>query len=238
MYANWYTNSKCEQKLRHFPCHGNISEINLYSDNEKSTSSCLNAFSYHILTWFTPFSHDLWWENGFTPYQYHTSVQYRYSLKNLLSSDIFIRLHIFFSSTEYAWLKSDTLLQSLMYRERANGSVQLIVKINCSIHYEQIKNLNALPYTLDLLSLITVCLVSRLANLLLSNVSIPSYHIFPSITWLCEIFWETHIPPLVWNHIHEHSCYLNSPADHPQRILHMNTSLNTFQPNNSSLCPI
>lgn len=66
---------------------------------------------------------------------------------------------------------------------------------------------------IDLLSLITVCLVSRLANLLLSNVSIPTYHIFPSITWLCEIFWETHIPPLVWNHIHEHSCYLNSPAD-------------------------
>lgn len=158
--------------------------------------------------------------------------------KESFSSDIFIRLHIFFSSTEYAWLKSDTLLQSLMYRERANGSVQLIVKINCSIHYEQIKNLNALPYTLDLLSLITVCLVSRLANLLLSNVSIPTYHIFPSITWLCEIFWETHIPPLVWNHIHEHSCYLNSPADHPDRILHMNTSLNTFQPNKSSSCPI
>lgn len=64
--------------------------------------------------------------------QYRTSVQYRYSLKNLLSSDIFIRLHIFFSSNEYAWLKSDTLLQSLMYRERANGPVQLIVKINCS----------------------------------------------------------------------------------------------------------
>lgn len=193
MYANWYTNSKCEQKLRHFPCHGNISEINLYSDNEKSTSSCLNAFSYHILTWFTPFSHDLWWENGFTPYQYHTSVQYRYSLKNLLSSDIFIRLHIFFSSTEYAWLKSDTLLQSLMYRERANGSVQLIVKINCSIHYEQIKNLNALPYTLDLLSLITVCLVSRLANLLLSYLPyIPFYHL---TVW--NFLGNTHTPACV-----------------------------------------
>lgn len=147
MYANWYTNSKYEQKLCHFPCHGNISEINLYSDNEKSTSSCLNAFSYHILKWFTPFSHDLWWENGFTPSQYRTSVQYRYSLKNLLSSDIFIRLHIFFSSTEYAWLKSDTLLQSLMYRERANGPVQLIVKINCSTLWTNQKSKRLALYT-------------------------------------------------------------------------------------------
>lgn len=210
-----YIYSKYEQKLRHFPCHGNISEINFYSDNEKSTSFCLNAFSYHILTWFTPFSHDLWWENEFTPAQYHTSAQYRYFLKNLLSSDIFIRLHTF----SLVWLKSYTSIIDVG-RERTAQSIPSLKKI--AVHYEQIKNLNALPYTLDLLSLITVCLVSRLANLLLSNVSIPTYHIFPSITWLCEIFWETHITPLVWNHIHEHSCYLNSPADHPDRILHMN----------------
>lgn len=94
-----------------------------------------------------PHSHDLWWENGFTPSQYHTSVQYRYSLKNLLSSDIFIRLHIFFSSTEYAWLKSDTLLQSLMYRERANGPVQLIVKINCSTLWTNQKSKRLALYT-------------------------------------------------------------------------------------------
>lgn len=149
MYANWYTNSKYEQKLRHFPCHGNISEINLYSDNEKFIVLILVLMHFHTISSrdLPPFSHDLWWENGFTPSQYHTSVQYRYSLKNLLSSDIFIRLHIFFSSTEYAWLKSDTLLQSLMYRERANGPVQLIVKINCSTLWTNQKSKRLALYT-------------------------------------------------------------------------------------------